>query len=162
MSFQFSPETFLAEIDFQLEKPKLELEALQVRLSELLEIGPPPKVEIQFESCTPTAFIRCNPGVLNAREVQTSQEIINAFNRNITSIKETIQNLKNEISVLLDRKRLIQTEIQVRKDNSPTDINLDLPAPILTRELQPQIIIQKEQLPLKELALIAGAVIILG
>ena len=85
-------------------------------------------------------------------------------------------------SYILDEKRLIETEIKVRNEQAPTDVNLDASAPILLPELQnilpqlqnqlPQIesqfstiepqftAVEPQKLPIKELAII-GAILLL-
>jgi len=163
MSFEFSPETFLAEINFQIEILQSEIRPLEEKKAELLSEGRPEILKPRFGACPPgVSRLACNPGVLNTNELQKNQGNIAFFDRKLAGFQDGINKFEAEVSELLNQKRLVETEIEVRSTQQPTDINLDAPAPILLPQLANQFPaeIEPQKLPLKELAII-GAILLL-
>lgn len=171
MSFQFSPETFIREIDFQIEQIQSDITNLSSSLNERLDIGPPPRIQPKLGPggggffrggiFRPQTFV-----TLNEAQVNANIAAIRNFSTGTNKLKAEISNFESKITDLLDQKRIIQIEVDVRNETALPDI-VSVPAPIITSpfitpQVQPQIIIQKEQLPLKELALIGGAILLLG
>lgn len=128
MSFEFSPETFLAEIEFQIR-----------RLREELIIA---KEFVIIRQAVPLTSDNTFANV--------------AIQERVRIAKKGVININKEITNLLDRKRLIETEIKVRQEKAPVDIDLDTLAPFVTLgTAQPKI-------DFKQLAIIGGIIALAG
>jgi len=164
MSFQFSPETLLIELDFQIEQEELKILPLEEEIVERNIIL----------SNLPKQLLGGDPSTNTIK-----QNAINSVARTIRSVRNQIGAIQETITQLLDQRRLLESEITVRQGLSP-DTGLPIAPAGITPELQgalqniinllnrpvpttqPQIIVQEQKLPLKELALIGGAVLLLA
>ena len=140
MSFQFSPETFIREIDFQIEELQAEINNLTVPLNQLLDIGPPEKVVAIFESSGVIfrgGIARTQTNFINSREVDASVAAINSFNTQVSILTSQITALETQISDLTRQRGAFQNEIDIRI-TIPTDISVPPSVPTLMIPIQEQ------------------------
>lgn len=160
MSFVFSPQTVLAELDFQID-------ILENQITDLFDDLP---IAIEERD-----IIARDP---NRPFSEPLQQRLVSLALKVARIQKEISGKQNEIIELLDQKRIVELEITTR-ETLPPDTSLPIPPvgvtpgiqdtlqniiDLLNRPVaptQPQVTVQQE-LPLKELALIGGAVLLLA
>ena len=157
MSFQFSPETFIREIDFQIEQIQSDIDNLSTSLNNELDRGPPEKVAARFEAPGLARFgVPKIPAILNKREVDANREAIASFDRSVKDLTKRISTLETKINDLLTQRRIFQTEIDVRAGIPDSEIQ---PTLIVPTQEQPTLIVPTQEQPkinFKQVAVLIG------